>query len=259
LQDLLALVRQRGGLAAVVIAGDHKHAAMSRAPCCVAVLQRVGAAIDTRSLAVPDPENAIDERAWEEIDLLRAPDRRRGEILVKSRLKVDIVLLEERARAPQRVVIAAQRRAAVARDEAAGIEPGCAVARMLHHRQPDQRLYARKVDAARIGRVFVVERYVGKRHCAAPADARTIKGRRGRGAAAPFNSELQGVRGGDRLRVLAPDARVIVDVELHLVAVGVLHIDRLADPVVLDAHDPARRPRRAAPWPRAAVRANSRS
>ncbi|WP_245322817.1 hypothetical protein [Bradyrhizobium valentinum] len=50
------------------------------------------------------------------------------------------MLLEESFRAPQRVVVHAERRAAVSGDEACGVEPGCAVAFALQHRKADQRL-----------------------------------------------------------------------------------------------------------------------
>ena len=74
-------------------------------------------------------------RAGEQVDLLRAPDRGRGQVLVDAGLEHDVVLLEELLGAPQRLVEPAQRRAAVAGDEAGGVQPRREVALALHHRQ----------------------------------------------------------------------------------------------------------------------------
>ena len=59
---------------------------------------------------------------------------------------------------PQRLVEAAERRAAIAGDEAGGVEPGGEVALALQHGQADQRLDAGQEDAAGGGGVFVVQR-----------------------------------------------------------------------------------------------------
>src|SRR5579859_6566995 len=56
---LLALVRERRGLAAVVVAGDRQHTAVRRRAGGVRVLERVDRAVDSGSLAVPDAEHAI--------------------------------------------------------------------------------------------------------------------------------------------------------------------------------------------------------
>ena len=82
------------------------------------------------------------------MDLLGAPQGGGGEVLVDARLEVDVVLLDEALGLPQRLVEAAQRRAAIAGDEAGGVEAGGEVALALHHRQAHQRLRAGQVDAA---------------------------------------------------------------------------------------------------------------
>ena len=104
------------------------------------MLERVHRAIDAGPLAVPDAEHAIDLGARKHPDLLAAPHRRRREILVEAGRKFDVVLLEEGFRAPQRVIVHAERRAAITRDEPRGVEALRAVALALQHRQPDQRL-----------------------------------------------------------------------------------------------------------------------
>jgi hypothetical protein len=159
-KDLLALMRQGRGLRAVIVAGEHDDAAMRRGAGRIAVLQHVHRAVDARALAVPDGEHAIDGGAGEQVDLLRTPDGRGAQVLVEAGLEVDVVFLEVLFRAPQRVVIHAERRAAITGDEAAGVEAGLEVALALHHRQADQRLDAGEVDAALVEAVAVLERVV---------------------------------------------------------------------------------------------------
>ena len=60
-------------------------------------------------------------------------------------------------RLPQRLVERAQRRAAIAGDEAGGIEAGERVALALQDQQPNERLHAGQIDAARLDLVFVIK------------------------------------------------------------------------------------------------------
>src|SRR5262249_40830450 len=108
-------------------------------------------------LAIPDAEHAVVARAGIEVDLLGAPQRGGGEVLVGAGLELDVVLLDEALGLPQRLVEAAQRRAAIARDVARGIEVGGKVALALHHRQPHQRLRSGQIDPPAFQQVFVVE------------------------------------------------------------------------------------------------------
>ena len=82
---VIGLVRQRRGLGRVIVAREHQHAAVLRGSGEVGVLEHVAAAVHARSLAVPHAEHAIDLRVGVQVDLLRAPDRGRGEILVQTR------------------------------------------------------------------------------------------------------------------------------------------------------------------------------
>jgi hypothetical protein len=74
LEDMLRLVRQRGGLRGVVIAGEHEHAAVLGRTGGVRVLEHVAAAVHARAFAVPHGEHAVVLGAVEQVDLLRAPD-----------------------------------------------------------------------------------------------------------------------------------------------------------------------------------------
>jgi hypothetical protein len=110
-------------------------------------------------LAVPDAEHAVELlRLRVEVELLRAPHRGRRELFVDPRLEHDVLRGEVRLRLPQRLVVAAERRAAVAADEAGGVEAVHRIALLLQHRQADQRLHAAHEGATRFERVLVVER-----------------------------------------------------------------------------------------------------
>src|SRR5690606_20711645 len=111
-------MRQRRRLAGVIVAGRDQHAAVRGAAGRVAVLERVTGTVDARPLAVPEREHAVVAGPGEEIRLLRAPDRRRREVLVQTRLELDVRGLEILLRAPELPIEAAERRAAVAGHEA---------------------------------------------------------------------------------------------------------------------------------------------
>ena len=87
---VIRLMRQRRRLGGMIVAGQHQHAAVLRRAGEVCVLEHVAAAIDTRPLAVPHREHAIDLGARMQVDLLRAPDRRGGEVLVQAGLELDV-------------------------------------------------------------------------------------------------------------------------------------------------------------------------
>jgi hypothetical protein len=89
--------------------------------------------------------------------LLAAVHHRRRELLVQSRLEADRRFLEQCFGAPQRKIDAAERRAAVAGDEARGVQAGARIAPALLEEQAHQRLRAREVDDALIEEILVVE------------------------------------------------------------------------------------------------------
>ncbi|OPZ02233.1 MAG: hypothetical protein BWZ09_02581 [Alphaproteobacteria bacterium ADurb.BinA305] len=157
LEHVLGLVRQGRGLGGVVVAGDHQHAAMLRGAGGVGVAEDVAGPVHAGSLAVPDGEHAIDLGVGVEAELLRAPHRGRGEVLVEPGLEADVHRLEEALRLPELLVDAAERRAAVAGDEAGGVQAGGLVAQLLHHRQAYQGLDAGHPGAAGLEGVFIVE------------------------------------------------------------------------------------------------------
>src|ERR1700676_2112193 len=109
------------------------------------------------ALAVPDADHAVVAGALRQIELLRAPDRGGREILIHAGLEFDVVLLEVFSGGEQLLVVAAERRAAIAADEARGVESAGTVAADLRHRQPDQRLNTGQEDVAGALGVFLVE------------------------------------------------------------------------------------------------------
>ncbi len=153
----LALVRHRRGLGDMVVAGDRQDAAPGRGAGEVRVLEHVPRPVDARALAVPDAEHAVVVGAGEQVGLLAAPDGGRRQFLVHARLEVHVMLLQQLARAPQLLVVAAERRTAVTRDEAAGVLAEREIAAALDQRQPHQRLHAGQEDPPTIEDVLVVE------------------------------------------------------------------------------------------------------
>ena len=58
-EAVFALVRERGGLADVVVAGHRQNASVPGSSRVVGVLEHIAAAVHARALAVPEPEYAI--------------------------------------------------------------------------------------------------------------------------------------------------------------------------------------------------------
>jgi hypothetical protein len=166
-EGVVGLMRNGGGLCAVVVTGKDEHAAVLGGARRVAVPEHVAAAIDAGALAVPDADHAIMLGAGRQVELLRAPDRGRREVLVHARLELDVVLFEVFSGGKKLLVIAAQRRAAVAGDEACGVQPCGTVTADLRHRQADQRLDTGQEDVPCTLGVFLIEtdRTLVDSHC----------------------------------------------------------------------------------------------
>ena len=151
----------------VIVAGEHQHAAALGGARKIGMLEHVAAAVHTGALAVPHREHAVVLGARVHVDLLAAPDRGRSQVLVQSRPKLDVRLGKKFFRTPQRKVERAQRRAAIAGDEAGGVQPGQHVALALQHQQAHQRLHAGHVNAAGLELIFVIESDIAQRMRAA--------------------------------------------------------------------------------------------
>ncbi len=158
LEDVIGLMRQGRRLGRMVVAGDHQHATMTRAAGGIGMAEHVAATIDARALAVPEREDAGMAGAGEQIDLLATPYGSGGEIFIDARLEHDVVRLQVLARFPQCLVEAAERRAAIAGNEAGSVESSGGIAFALHQQQAHQRLAAGQGDAAGGLGVAIVER-----------------------------------------------------------------------------------------------------
>ena len=141
-QSEVALMRQRGGARAVVVAAQRDGAAQRRHAGVARVLEHVRRAVHPGTLAVPQAEHALLLCTRQQPDLLRAPHGGGGEVLVDAGLEDDVVRVEVLAGRPQCEVVAAERAAAVAGDEAGGVVAGGTVAPSLQQRQAHQGLYA---------------------------------------------------------------------------------------------------------------------
>jgi hypothetical protein len=133
----LRLGGEGGALAVVVVARDRQHPALGPGPGEVGVLEDVAGAVDARRLAVPEAGHAVVAGAWEQVHLLAAPDGRGGEILVQPLLEHHARGFEPRLRPSRLLVEAAQRRAAIPRHEARGVQPGLLVKPMLVQHDAD--------------------------------------------------------------------------------------------------------------------------
>ena len=161
LERLVALVRRRGRHAAVVIARDDEHAAVRGGAVGVAVLERVARAVHARPLAIPEREDAFDRALRVGFDALRAEHGGGGQLLVDRGQEADAEFIEPRLRLPHLLIDHAERGAAVAADEAGGVQAALRVERLLHRHQADQRLRAGEEDRARRGPQVVGQAVVG--------------------------------------------------------------------------------------------------
>ena len=157
------LVRRGGRLGRVIVAHQHKHAAIAGCAGKVGVAKHVAGAIDAWPLAVPDGENTVELALAAHLRLLAAPDGGGGEVFVDAGLEDDMGGVELLAGAFELLVKAADARAAVAGDEPCRIEASPPVALLLHQQQAGDGLGAGNEDAFLGEIVFVVQGNVLKR------------------------------------------------------------------------------------------------
>ena len=146
------------GFGGVVVAHERQHAAVLRGSGEIGVAENIAGAVDARSLAVPHRKHAI------ELRLLRPPYRCGGQVLVEARLEADVGGLEVAFGADELLVEPAERRAAIAGNEACRIEPGAPVALPLHEAEADQRLESGDEDPALAEIELVIEADLLQRH-----------------------------------------------------------------------------------------------
>ena len=158
LEGEFRLRRQGRALAAVVVAGHRQHAAGRERAREVRMLEDVAGAVDAGRLAVPHAEHAIIKRAGEQIGLLAAPHGGGGEVLVEALLEDHVVRGQQLLDARGLLVEAAQRRAAIARKVAAGVQSREAIEALSIEQNPEKSLHASDEGATIFEHIFVVER-----------------------------------------------------------------------------------------------------
>ena len=122
----------------------------------------VARAIDARTFAVPEAEHAVETAFAAQLGLLRAPDCGGRQLLVEARLEMDVVGGEQGGDLVELQVEAAERRAAIAGNESAGVQAGAAVARLLRQQQAHNRLRAAEQHARLIEVEAIGERRPGQ-------------------------------------------------------------------------------------------------
>ena len=168
------MVEQFGG---VVVAHQRQDAAVLGRAGQIGVAEHVAGAVDTGALAVPHAEDAVVLALAAQFGLLRAPYRGGGQVLVDAALEADIACFEERFGAEELAVEPAERGAAIAGDEASGIEPVTPVELFLHEAEPDQGLEPGHEYPALAEIVLIVELDVAQRHSGLQRRSLPLRGR----------------------------------------------------------------------------------
>jgi len=161
----LRLTRQRGRLAARVVAEDGEHATIAQGAGVVGVLERVARAVYARRLAVPGADHAVELLLAHRVHHLGAPDGGGGEVLVEAVDELDVVLQQQLLLLDEVGVQHAHGRAAVAGDEHGVVQTAAAVEADLVHRQAHQRLDAPDVDDPLFCRELPRQVLFGRHRC----------------------------------------------------------------------------------------------
>src|SRR5665213_4141338 len=123
----LGLLRQRGRFAARVVAGEREHRTILADAGVIGVLQRIAAAIDARTFAVPHPKHAVVLRLRNRAEHLRPPDSSCREILVETVVEHDVMVGEELMLTLKGLIENPKRRAAISSDKERRVETAAAV------------------------------------------------------------------------------------------------------------------------------------
>src|SRR5690606_23185982 len=113
----------RRGLRSMVVSDQGDDAAIGRCSSRVRMLECVATAVDPRTLAVPDTEDAVNRGTLIQVYVLRTPDGSRSKILVDARLEMHTKCLQAGGIAPQLEIVPTQGGPTIARDESSGLEP----------------------------------------------------------------------------------------------------------------------------------------
>ncbi len=106
------------------------------------MMQRIGGTVDAGALAIPEREYALHGALRIAFNLLAAEHGGSAGLFVDRRQEADVCSIQLCTGTPQCHVVRAERRTAVAADEACGIQPGVDIKLALHQGQAHQRLRA---------------------------------------------------------------------------------------------------------------------
>ena len=150
------LMRGGRGFGGMVVAHQREHAAVRRGPGEIGVAEHVAAAVDAGALAVPERRTRRRTCPSPRISACCAPQ---SAVAASSSLRPGSkwmsFALNSFGQPGELQIEPADRRAAIAGDEAAGVEPGAAVALLLREQQPRDRLGAVQ-QHRRLGQVEAV-------------------------------------------------------------------------------------------------------
>ena len=141
----------------MIVAHQRQHAAVFGGAGEIGVAEYVAGPVDARALAVPHRKHAVVFAFAAQLRLLRAPDRRGGEVFIDPGRKADVVFVRNGAGALELAVEPPQRQAPIPAHVARGIEPVPAIKLLLHQAEPHQRLIPGNEHPALTEIVFVVE------------------------------------------------------------------------------------------------------
>ena len=171
-QRPFALVENGRGLAGVIVAKRHQHAAIRAGPGHVGMAHHVARPVDARSLAVPEAEDAVELALAAQLGLLTAPKGRGRQIFVQTRLELHIASGQHRLGPRHLHVDRAKRRAAITGDVSGGVQSRFGIACLLHQHQSNQSLGTVHEDRRFFQIVTVLKAYLMFGHSASPlADA----------------------------------------------------------------------------------------
>ena len=148
----------------MVVSHQGEHAAMPGRAGEIGVAEDVARPVDARPLAVPDGKDAVMLAFAEKLRLLRAPAGGCGKLFVEAGLEDDVGRSKLLLGAPELLVEATERRAAIAGNETGRVQPRPAVEFALHQEHADDGLRSGQENALLAEIELVVERNVVKRH-----------------------------------------------------------------------------------------------
>ncbi len=142
----------------MVVADDGEYAAMVGGASGVGVFEHIARPVYARGLAVPHAEKAIILRAGEQAELLAAPHSGGTEVFIQTFPEFDVMGIQPFLSGAKLLIVTAQRRSAVSRDEAGCVEAHAQIKAFSIKWQANKRLNPCHEGFSLDKLVFVVQR-----------------------------------------------------------------------------------------------------